>query len=80
MDDEQDPWVDWLLDWPFNLRWYAIKVIVGLIVVVSLGFWQLIVTVADHQRGQLGDGRGYDGPCRASTPDAAGCRLPPGPP
>jgi hypothetical protein len=78
MDHDEDPLLDWLLG--SSLRWYVITRIAGLIVVVSLGFWQLIVTVADHQRGQLGDGRGYDGPCRASTPDAAGCRLPPGPP
>jgi hypothetical protein len=78
MDHDEDPLLDWLLG--SSPRWYAIKVIAGLIVVVSLGFWQLIVTVADHQRGQPGDGRGYDGPCRASTPDAARCRLPPGHP
>jgi hypothetical protein len=73
MDHEQDPLLELLLP----DRWDAIMGLILLIVVISVGFWQVFVTVADHQRGQLGDGRGYDGPCRASTPDAAGCRLPP---
>ena len=59
------------------VRVHVIRVIAWLIIVIGIGFWQVFVIVADHQRGQLGDGRGYDGPCRASTPDAAGCRLPP---
>ena len=73
MDHEQDPLLDVLLP----DRWDTIIGLIWLIVLISVGFWQLFVTVADHQRGQLGDGRGHDGPCRASTPDAAGCRLPP---
>jgi hypothetical protein len=66
---------NWLIRW--LLREYVIRVIVGLIIVLGIGYWQLFVTLADHQRGQPGDGRGYDAPCRTSTPDAAGCRLPP---
>jgi hypothetical protein len=69
MDDEEDPWVDWLLP----DRWAAV---IGLIVAICVGFWQVFVIVADHQRGQPGDGREHHGPCRASPPDAAGCRLP----
>ena len=72
MDHEQDPeqhtWVDWQLP-DLIIGW------IGLIVVICVGFWQVFVTVADHQRGQLGDGRGYDGPAERSTPDATGCRL-----
>jgi hypothetical protein len=66
---------NWLIRW--LLREYVIKVIVGLIIVLGIGYWQLIVTVADHQPGQPGDERGYDRPCLTSTPDAAGCRPPP---
>jgi hypothetical protein len=71
MDDEEDPWVDWLLP----DRWAAV---IGLIVAICVGFWQVFVIVADHQRGQPGDARGYGQPCRASTSDAAGCGLPAG--
>jgi hypothetical protein len=74
MDHEGDSLLERLL--LSLLRVYVIRVIAGLIIVVGIGFWQLIVTVADHQRGQSGDGL-TDGPCRASTSDAAGCRLPP---
>jgi hypothetical protein len=62
---------------PFFLRWETIRVAIGLIIVIIVGYWQLIATVADHQRGQPGDGRGYDRTCRTSAPDAADCRLPP---
>jgi hypothetical protein len=74
MDHEGDSLLERLL--LSLLRVYVIRVIAGLIIVVGIGFWQLIVTVADHQRGQSGDGL-TDGPCRAGTSNVAGCRLPP---
>jgi hypothetical protein len=77
MDHEEERLLGWPSEWFFSLREHVITVIVGLIIVIGLGFWQVFVIVADHQRGQPGDGRGHDGLCRASTPDAAGCRLPP---
>ena len=85
MDDDDDPgpllgWLlpDLLRDWLLPDLWSVIIGWIGLIVAISVGFWQVFVIVADHQRGQLGDGRGYDQPCRASTSDAAGCGLPAG--
>jgi hypothetical protein len=72
VDHEEDPLIDqWGL---LPDRWIAIAWIAVLIALISIGFWQVFVTVAEHQRDQLGDGQGYDGLCRAGTPDAAGCR------
>ena len=75
MHHEEDRLLRWLLP---DLWWPVIILrIAGLIIVICVGFWQLFVTVADHQRGQPGDARVSDGPCRARTPDTAGCRLSP---
>ncbi len=76
IDHEEFSLLGWLLGYP-SLRWYVISRTALVIIVTLLGFWQLIVTVADHQRGQQGYGQGYDEACRASAPDAVGCRLPP---
>ena len=75
-DHDEYGLLGWLLGFS-SLREYVIRVIVGLTIVICVGFWQLFVTVADHWRDQPGDGRVSDGSCRASTPHAAGCRLPP---
>jgi hypothetical protein len=74
MDHEAHSLFDRLL--LFFLRVHVIRVIAWLIIVMGIGFWQVFVIVVDHQRGQPGEGRVSDEPCRAST--SVGCRLPPG--
>jgi hypothetical protein len=74
MDREAHSLFDRLL--LFFLRVHVIRVIAWLIIVMGIGFWQVVVIVVDHQHGKPGDGRVSHGLCLASTPDAAGCRLP----
>jgi hypothetical protein len=74
MDHEEDPLLRWLLP----SRSEMIISWIGLIALFCMGFWQVFVIVSDHWGGKPGDGRVSDGLCLASTPDAAGCRVPPG--